>query len=265
MLAAHFLRRGYPLHILDKAYSRVCQFTRAQLLQMEEDPPFDSTENASDLKAFSITTFNPRGNPNKQLIKANWKLLGKSNTTQDLFNHRIIHGNRRCSNLRDILVHAKLKIQSGPRPSISGSQMTECTNIRCRYCPKMIKTGHITLPSTGKSFKCCKNISCNSSNLIFCLKCNHCQKLYVGQTKRPLKERLSEQFNDISKKDPTKPLGLHFSINGHPDISVLDIFVLKFIKAGPDSFRGQELRDFHELQWIHRLRTSLPYGLNSMD
>ena len=88
---------------------------------------------------------------------------------------------------------------------------------------------------------------------------------YVGQTKRPFKKRLVEHFSDINRKDPLKPLGLHFSKQGHSDINVLEIFVLKFIKAGPDSSNGQRLRDFHELQWIHRLKTSLPFGLNSMD
>ena len=87
----------------------------------------------------------------------------------------------------------------------------------------------------------------------------------MGQTKRPLEKRLMEHFRDINKKDVTKPMGVHFNIPGHPDISTLEIFVLKFITGAPDSDRGQQERDFHENRWIHRLNTSLPYGLNSMD
>ncbi len=154
-----------------------------------------------------------------------------------------------------MLVHAKLKPKSVPRSAISGSEIKTCNRLTCRHCPKMNKTGQITSTSTGKTFKCCKDISCNSSNLIYCLKCNECQKLYVGQTKRPFKKRLVEHFSDINQKDPTKPLGLHFSKPGHSDISVLEIYVLKFIKQSPESKRGQQLRDFHELQWIHRLKT----------
>ena len=143
--------------------------------------------------------------------------------------------------------------------------MHVCTNVQCRYCPKMNKTGTITSPSTGKSFKCCMNFSCDSTNVIYCLKCKDCDKLYVGQTKRPLKKRLMEHFRDITKKDPNKPLGTHFGKPGHPDIDVLEIFILKFIKSPPDSSHAKSLRDFHELQWIHRLKSSLPFGLNSMD
>ena len=46
---------------------------------------------------------------------------------------------------------------------------------------------------------------------------------------------------------------------------VVEIYVLKFIKADPDSTLAKHLRDLHELKWIHRLRSALPHGLNSMD
>ena len=74
-----------------------------------------------------------------------------------------------------------------------------------------------------------------------------------------------EHFSDINKKDPTKPLGSHFGRRNHPSTEVLEIYVLKFIKNAPDSQSGQIERDIHETQWIHRLKTSLPFGLNSMD
>ena len=157
------------------------------------------------------------------------------------------------------------KPKSVPWASVSGSTIKTCTFNLCRYCPKINTSGKITSPSTGKTYKCCKLVNCNSSNLIYCLHCKHCKKLYVSQTKRVFKKRLVEHFSDINKKDPTKPLGSHFGKSGHPDISVLGIFVLKSIKANPESIHGQNLWDFHELEWIHRLKTSLPFGLNSMD
>ena len=251
--------------ILEKTYTRVSEFDHQTLLEMDHDPTLSGEDSASVKKAFSITTYNPSGNPNKFLMKNNWNLLGKSSTTLELFEHKVIHGHCRCPNLRDQLVHAKLKPKLAPQTAISGSITNTCLSKQCRYCPKLNKSGTITSPATGKHFKCCKNFNCSSSNLIYCLHCQHCQLLYVGQTKRPFKKRLVEHFSNINKKDPTKPLGSHFGKTGHPNISVLEIFVLKFIKADPNSVRAQTLRDFHELQWIHCLKTSLPFGLNSMD
>ena len=89
--------------------------------------------------------------------------------------------------------------------------------------------------------------------------------LYVGQTKRELKKRMVEHFRYITKPDLTQPLGVHFNQPGHPKLDAVEIFVLKFIKASPDSLRAKALRDKYELQWIHRLRSALPHGLNSMD
>ena len=192
-------------------------------------------------------------------------MLGTSGTTADLFDHRVIHGFRRPPNLKDLLVFAKLKVTKNRQPAISGSTYNTCTSTNCRYCPKFKKSGNITSPATKITSKCCSNFSCNSSNLIYYLKCCHCQKLYVGQTKRPFKQRLMEHFRDINKKDVNKPMGVHFNIPNHPDISVLEIYVLKFISSAPNSDRGQQERDLFETRWIHRLRTSMPYGLNSMD
>ena len=155
----------------------------------------------------------------------------------------------------------KLKVHS----RTSGKEVTVCANSRCRYCPLMNHSGTIMSTSTGKSYKCCSNFCCNSTNVIYGLKCTFCNKIYVGQTKRPFKKRLVEHFSDINKKDPSKPLSSHFSRSNHPSTEVLEIYVLKFIKSPPDSQLGQKERDFHETQWIHRLETSLPYGLNSMD
>ena len=89
--------------------------------------------------------------------------------------------------------------------------------------------------------------------------------LYVGQTKRELKKRMVEHFHYITKPDITQPLGAHFNQPNHPKLDVVEIYILKFIKADPDSARAKLLRDQHELKWIHRLRSALPFGLNSMD
>ena len=137
--------------------------------------------------------------------------------------------------------------------------------INCRYCPKLDTSGRITSPTTKHTYKCCKNITCNTTNVIYCFECIHCNKLYVGPTKRPLKKRLMEHFGDITRKDPTKPLGHHFSKQGHPDLTTLKIYVLKFIQGAPDSPEARNQRDFHEMQWIHRLKCTLPHGLNAMD
>ena len=145
MLAAHFLRRGYPLEILDKAYNRCQEFSREMLLNLEADPSLhtNNSEPTSN-QAFSITTYSPMGNPNKNIIQDHWDILGTSATTQNLYELRIVHGHRHPPNLRDSLVHAKLKLKSKSTAGTSGREIVSCTNSKCRYCPLMNHTGRIT-------------------------------------------------------------------------------------------------------------------------
>ncbi len=74
-----------------------------------------------------------------------------------------------------------------------------------------------------------------------------------------------EHFSYITKPDLSQPLGVHFNQPNHPKLDAVQIYVLKFIKASPDSVLAKSLRDKHELQWIHRLRSNLPHSPNSMD
>ncbi len=178
-------------------------------------------------------------------------------------------GYRRPPNLRDMLVHSRLKLPPSTNPGLSGKTDThrECKDRNCRYCPKFNLSGYIISPTTKVKSKCCKNFTCHSSNLIYCLvvKCTHCQVLYVGQTKRELKKWLVEHFSYITKLDLTQPIGKHFNLPGHPKLDAVEIYVLKFIRGHPDSTQSKALRDEHEIRWIHRLRSVLPFGLNSMD
>lgn len=193
-------------------------------------------------------------------------MLGQSNLTTDLHGLRVVHGYKRPTNIRDILVHSRLRMGTA-RAAIQGSIDNECLTRTCRYCPKSNNTGDIISPATGKTSKCCKNFNCSSTNLIYCLKCTHCNLLYVGQTKRALKTRMGEHFGDITHSHMHKPMGYHFNKpNGppHPKLEAVEIYVLKFIKAAPDSLRAINERNHHEMKWIHRLKTMLPFGLNSM-
>jgi hypothetical protein len=78
-------------------------------------------------------------------------------------------------------------------------------------------------------------------------------------------DRMREHFLTVKKADPYSPLGGHFNSTNHYGIDNIRIFILDFISAAPDSATAKSLRDKIELNWIHRLSTVLPNGLNSMD
>ena len=140
-----------------------------------------------------------------------------------------------------------------------------CNTKNCRYCPKINKIGEITSSVTGRTYRTMKNISCRSSNLIYCITCKLCRKQYVGQTSLRLKLRFVHHFYSVDKEDATKPVGKHFSQMNHKGINDMEIHVLEFIKKPPSSEVGAQIRNRVEKRWIHLLRSPAPLGLNIED
>ncbi len=111
-----------------------------------------------------------------------------------------------------------------------------------------------------------KRVTCQSSNLIYCLTCKVCDIRYVGQTKNRIVDRIGGHFGDIknayegkeTKFDKT--VARHLLTHQDRDFP-LKITVLEFIKARPDSVLASNLRDQKEKMWISRLNTVIPNGL----
>ena len=149
---------------------------------------------------------------------------------------------------------------------------------QCNYCPLLNTSGTITCHVTKKQFICKMNITCRSSNLVYCISCKTCGKQYVGQTKRTILERFQGHFNKIKKcqtgrrEDPIllrqqekDAVGTHFSAEDHHGEEDLIISVLAFITSHPQSKHALDHRLKVEKEWIHRLRCPAPTGLNIFD
>lgn len=149
---------------------------------------------------------------------------------------------------------------------------------QCNYCPLLNTSGTIQCHVTKREFLSKKNITCRSSNLIYCISCKTCGKQYVGQTKRTILERFQGHFNKIKicqtgrREDPIlfrklekDAVGTHFSAPDHNGTKDLIISVLAFITSPPQSLRALDHRLKVEKEWIHRMRCPAPKGLNILD
>ena len=61
------------------------------------------------------------------------------------------------------------------------------------------------------------HFSCISTNLIYCITCTLCKKVYIGETGRRLGDRFREHLRDveINDKDASKPVARHFNLPNH--------------------------------------------------
>jgi hypothetical protein len=258
----HFHRRGYPQPLVEESYKRALEKDRDILLN-----PITSTSQEKERtdQHFLITTYNPGLTTPRDIINNNWPLLGTSNITMDLYDTRVIHGNRRCKNLSSILIRARVPdLETKPHRD-PNTPLNPCKTKKCNYCPKLNKTGTITSSALSREYKAKSNISCKSNNIIYCITCKTCHKQYVGQTKNRLIDRFGKHFYHIKIKDKKLPLGKHFNLPGHNGIDDMEIHIVDFIFAAPNSSAASKLRDQIEKNWILRLRTFAPFGINTLD
>ena len=263
LIGQHFLLRGYPEDLIIEAMIRARRMDRTSLLTPKETVPTESNWN----NIFLVTTHNSDCTPLRDIVQTNWNILGRTVHTEGIFQYPPTFGYRRNKNLKDLLVQAKLT----PTPTTdkvkqSRSTARKCIAKHCRYCPRLDSTGTIQNNTTGKTYTTRTQVTCNSNNLIYCIKCNKCSKLYVGQTKNSIKERFKCHFFSITHpKSSDTTVGRHFSKTDHAGIDNVTILVLDFITAPQNTPSGQRTRDEKEKLWIHRLSTIAPLGLNTAD
>ena len=104
-----------------------------------------------------------------------------------------------------------------------------------------------------------------SSNIVYCITCQTCQKQYLGQTENTIAQRFSSHFFKIKHKKQTDGVGLHFSRDGHSGMVDVSINILQFIRLPPSTLRALKLRLRLEKHWINQLHCPAPRGLNIFD
>jgi len=278
LIGSNFIRRGYPQHLIEKNIIEIRRLDRKSLL---EPKPLDCNTTTSE-RVFVITKYTPGQNVLRDIITSNWSLLGRTNTTNTLHSSKIIFGHRRNTNLKDMLVRAKLPDST---PKMRTNHKSSCRTINCKYCLRLDHSGHITSCTTGREYNTRHEVSCKSNNIIYCITCLCCNKQYVGQTKKCLHERFYHHFRSITgpkgKPRPRKtkilpnrfisstkydnPIERHFKLPNHIGLDSIKIHVLQFISAPSESIPAQALRNEWELLWIHRLKSLSPQGLNISD
>ena len=96
-----------------------------------------------------------------------------------------------------------------------------------------------------------------SANVIYCITCTLCKKLYIGETGRRLGDRFREHLRDVEKddKDASKPVARHFNLPNHSK-EHMSICGLSLHQGTTDSRKNLEQR------FIFQIGTLNPHGIN---
>ena len=140
-----------------------------------------------------------------------------------------------------------------------------CTRLgKCTYCPLIKRRPTVTCNFTHKSFNTLnlpKNFTCEINNVIYLITCSKCNKHYVGETSRALRQRMYEHRHSVQKEHgKDTPVSRHFKSDGHNhknmQFSVLEWCTPKFEASNTSKRRRIEL------SWIFRLHSLAPIGIN---
>ena len=260
--ASHFLARGSPPKLI------VQSFLRARNLDPKELTSSHARPN-SDKPHILVTTFHPTFHDLRKIVRSNWEILSYSSKTRELFDDRLVIALRKPPNLRNSLIRARtdfhIDTSEKHHAATSGRTYNVCDNDQCRYCTRINTSGRITSSVTKRQYPAKHNVSCQSTNLIYCLTCKRCKTQYVGQTKHRLMDRFQDHFYKISKAHLHTDMGHHFNTMDHQDFNTMEIHIVDFIHCTPESPRAQRLRNMIEKNWIYRLKSMIPLGLNLID
>ena len=130
-----------------------------------------------------------------------------------------------------------------------------CSRKVCNTCPFINSKTHIRGPNG--SYQVNDHFDCTTSNIIYCITCTLCNKLYIGESGRKLGDRFREHLLDVKNKgsDLSKPVARHFNLPGHSHehMEICRIYL---------HLGNNETRKRKEQRLIFKLGTLAPNGIN---
>ena len=177
-------KRGYPASVIQAAHHRAQQIDRQSALQT-------SLKEKNYRIPFTLA-FHPRNNPVKAIILNNFKILQNDPETGAIFSQPPLISFKRDKNVGNFLVRSAFK-------TIEKPGTFKCARSRCKTCLFVQNADKISGPK--RSVKINDRFMCTSANVIYCITCTLCKKLYIGETGRRLGDRFREHLRDVEKDD----------------------------------------------------------------
>ena len=90
-----------------------------------------------------------------------------------------------------------------------------CKRTRCKTCPFL--SNRVKISGPNRSVKVIDHFTCITTNVIYCITCTLCKKIYIGETGRRLADRFREHLRDAEQNntDASKPVARHFNLPNH--------------------------------------------------
>ena len=108
-------------------------------------------------------------------------MLSNSEEHREVFPEPPVTAFRRCKNLKDLLVRARLATNK----NCDERGCTRCEKSRCQVCKSMSESDSFYSHATSKEYKINFSFNCDSSGVVYLFDCVVCGVQYVGSTNTP--------------------------------------------------------------------------------
>ena len=206
-----------------------------------------------------VITYNPSNPPLSRLLRQYMPVLHSSVRMAKAAPNPPIVGERRCHNLRRLLMPSCLP-KKAVQPGDGRNGCLKCPDVRkCITCRTHLKeTPTFSSVMTGNTYNIRSSVHCKSVNLIYLIDCDRCRRVqYVGETGNTVRKRFHSHRWDVNNKSTL--VARHFNEKGH-SASDLKCTVIELIYSS-----DVQVRKRHEKFWRHKLMTNFPNGLNVFD
>src|ERR1051325_1102470 len=266
-LKNNFLMRQYPISVLNNAIDRVSTLDRSDVIEYKIKTATVWNYIPFVLTFSNLLVSNRKSNVYKLLSESWTELLLSSPGLNTLNEPKIVF--RKSNTINSLLVSTVfppprwLAQQHGRRalpslillePTVLG-QCKPCGVPRCKTCRIICVSDVFCSTHFDKSFRLKEDLNCSSSNVVYLITCLKCKIQYVGETVRPLRERINNHRSCINVNRDT-PIGIHFNSIDH---NRSDLQVIPIEKVKTNSINERRAREYF---WQLTLGTIFPKGLN---
>lgn len=247
-----FKERKYKEDWLRSAEAKVSSVNRDVYLTTKKSPKLKPN-------LIFCTTFTPKTRTIKEIILKHWHILQNDPNLLGTFKEPPMITYRRGRNIKDRLVRACHDPITPDKTLITHNLHG---NFKCGACINCQYTKNVKSfkdPIGDKTIAIKGFITCRTKNVIYMIHCP-CNKIYIGETSRPLKDRINEHRSSIKRNDLTSPVARHFNVK-HPN-SPLFFLGIEAIKLNQRGGNINFIWKKREAFWIFRFKSLHPRGMN---
>lgn len=255
--------RGYPKYFINQSLQDIHYHNRKQYLKEKSTLLHPGSSPPSPPPPRLVIPFSPHYKSVKSLLLKHWQLISSDARLSGVFVKQPQVCYKKNLSISNTLVRASLsttEIQSSQditplQPYHSPQPTNKCVYPQCQVCPKLLEQSYIYSSDNASCYKIQEGIKCYHKNIVYCIKCHRCNKMYVGHTEKNLRLRLKHHRKSTLERTKQKwPLYRHFNKPGHNFERDHRIVALE----NPTAINLL----CTERKWITRLKTLHPLGLN---